>query len=61
MTRPRRELGAARRSAARKLANAVTGLMRQLGMPGGRFEIARRVRRRGGAAGARVRTASSSW
>ncbi len=33
------ELGAARRDAARKLANAVTGLMRQLGMPGGRFEI----------------------
>ena len=33
-------LGAARRGAARKLANAVTGLMRQLGMSGGRFEIA---------------------
>jgi len=33
------ELGAARRSVARKLAHAVTGLMRQLGMPGGRFEI----------------------
>jgi DNA repair protein RecN (Recombination protein N) len=33
------ELGAARRNAGRKLANAVTGLMRQLGMPGGRFEI----------------------
>ena len=32
-------LGAARRSAARKLAGAVTSLMRQLGMPGGRFEI----------------------
>ncbi len=34
------ELSAARRAAARKLAAAVTGLMRQLGMPGGRFEIA---------------------
>lgn len=34
------ELTAARRTAARKLATAVTGLMRQLGMPGGRFEIA---------------------
>jgi DNA repair protein RecN (Recombination protein N) len=34
------ELTAARHSAARKLATAVTGLMRQLGMPGGRFEIA---------------------
>ena len=34
------ELGSARRAAARKLAHAVTGLMRQLGMPGGRFEIA---------------------
>jgi DNA repair protein RecN (Recombination protein N) len=33
------ELGSARRAAARKLAHAVTGLMRQLGMPGGRFEI----------------------
>ena len=33
------ELGAARRGAARKLTHAVTGLMRQLGMPGGRFEI----------------------
>ncbi|HEY8266760.1 MAG TPA: DNA repair protein RecN [Steroidobacteraceae bacterium] len=33
-------LTAARRAAARKLATAVTGLMRQLGMPGGRFEIA---------------------
>ncbi len=32
-------LGAARRTAARKLAAAVTGLMRQLGMPGGRFEV----------------------
>jgi DNA repair protein RecN (Recombination protein N) len=34
------ELTAARRAAARKLATSVTGLMRQLGMPGGRFEIA---------------------
>ncbi len=34
------ELGAARRTAAKKLGTAVTGLMRQLGMPGGRFEIA---------------------
>ena len=34
------ELGAARRAAAKKLGTAVTGLMRQLGMPGGRFEIA---------------------
>lgn len=33
-------LGAARVAAARKLSSAVTGLMRQLGMPGGRFEIA---------------------
>ena len=32
-------LAAARCGAARKLANEVTGLMRQLGMPGGRFEI----------------------
>jgi DNA repair protein RecN (Recombination protein N) len=32
-------LGASRRTAARKLATAVTALMRQLGMPGGRFEI----------------------
>ncbi|MGH8244620.1 MAG: DNA repair protein RecN, partial [Steroidobacteraceae bacterium] len=32
-------LGSARRAAARKLASAVTSLMRQLGMPGGRFEI----------------------
>jgi DNA repair protein RecN (Recombination protein N) len=32
-------LGAARRAAARKLAAAVTSLMRQLGMPGGRFEV----------------------
>lgn len=34
------ELGAARRAAAKKLGSAVTGLMRQLGMPGGRFEAA---------------------
>ncbi len=34
------ELSAARRAASRKLASTVTGLMRQLGMPGGRFEIA---------------------
>jgi len=34
------QLSDARRAAARKLAAAVTGLMRQLGMPGGRFEIA---------------------
>ncbi|MEX1994916.1 MAG: DNA repair protein RecN [Steroidobacteraceae bacterium] len=34
------ERGAARRAAARKLATAVTSLMRQLGMPGGKFEIA---------------------
>jgi DNA repair protein RecN (Recombination protein N) len=33
------ELGTARRAAAKKLATAVTGLMRQLGMPGGRFEV----------------------
>jgi DNA repair protein RecN (Recombination protein N) len=33
-------LSAARRAAARRLATAVTGLMRQLGMPGGRFEVA---------------------
>jgi DNA repair protein RecN (Recombination protein N) len=33
-------LTTARRAAARKLATAVTSLMRQLGMPGGRFEIA---------------------
>ena len=32
-------LGEARRAAARKLASAVTALMRQLGMPGGRFEV----------------------
>jgi DNA repair protein RecN (Recombination protein N) len=31
-------LSAARRAAAKKLSTAVTGLMRQLGMPGGRFE-----------------------
>ena len=36
----RRNSRDARRAAARKLAAAVTGLMRQLGMPGGRFEIA---------------------
>ncbi len=34
------ELSEARRAAARKLGGAVTALMRQLGMPGGRFEIA---------------------
>jgi DNA repair protein RecN (Recombination protein N) len=33
-------LTSARRAAARKLGAAVTALMRQLGMPGGRFEIA---------------------
>ncbi len=33
-------LGAARRTAAKRLGTAVTGLMRQLGMPGGKFEIA---------------------
>jgi DNA repair protein RecN (Recombination protein N) len=33
------ELTAARRIAARKLATAVTALIRQLGMPGGRFEV----------------------
>ncbi|HEU4515899.1 MAG TPA: DNA repair protein RecN [Steroidobacteraceae bacterium] len=32
-------LGTARRAGARKLAGAVTALMRQLGMPGGRFEV----------------------
>ena len=32
-------LGTARRAAARKLATAVTALMRQLGMPGGQFEV----------------------
>lgn len=32
-------LSAGRRSAAKRLASAVTNLMRQLGMPGGRFEI----------------------
>jgi len=32
-------LSASRRAAARRLATAVTSLMRQLGMPGGRFEI----------------------
>ena len=34
------ELAAARRTAAKRLGTAVTSLMRQLGMPGGRFEIA---------------------
>jgi len=34
------QLSDARRVAARKLSATVTGLMRQLGMPGGRFEIA---------------------
>jgi DNA repair protein RecN (Recombination protein N) len=34
------ELTAARRAAARRLGTAVTSLMRQLGMPGGKFEIA---------------------
>jgi DNA repair protein RecN (Recombination protein N) len=33
-------LTAARRTAAKRLSTAVTGLMRQLGMPGGKFEIA---------------------
>ncbi|HTL49948.1 MAG TPA: DNA repair protein RecN [Steroidobacteraceae bacterium] len=33
------ELTSARRTAARKLATAVTALIRQLGMPGGRFEV----------------------
>ncbi len=32
-------LSASRRTAARRLATTVTSLMRQLGMPGGRFEI----------------------
>ena len=32
-------LSASRRTAAKRLAGAVTSLMRQLGMPGGRFEI----------------------
>jgi DNA repair protein RecN (Recombination protein N) len=32
-------LSAGRRAAAKRLASAVTSLMRQLGMPGGRFEI----------------------
>ncbi len=32
-------LSAARRAAAKRLATSVTGLMRQLGMPGGHFEI----------------------
>ena len=34
------ELTAARRAAARRLGTSVTSLMRQLGMPGGKFEIA---------------------
>jgi DNA repair protein RecN (Recombination protein N) len=34
------DLTAARRQAARRLGTAVTGLMRQLGMPGGKFEVA---------------------
>jgi DNA repair protein RecN (Recombination protein N) len=34
------KLSDARRNAAERLATAVTGLMRQLGMPGGKFEIA---------------------
>ncbi len=34
------DLTAARRAAARRLGTAVTSLMRQLGMPGGKFEIA---------------------
>ena len=34
------ELTAARRTAAHRLGTAVTSLMRQLGMPGGKFEIA---------------------
>ncbi|MDP9197782.1 MAG: DNA repair protein RecN, partial [Pseudomonadota bacterium] len=34
------KLSDARRNAGRKLATAVTSLMRQLGMPGGKFEIA---------------------
>ncbi|MEX0735032.1 MAG: DNA repair protein RecN [Steroidobacteraceae bacterium] len=34
------ELSATRRAASRRLGTAVTGLMRQLGMPGGMFEIA---------------------
>ncbi len=33
-------LSVARRGAARKLGSAVSSLMRQLGMPGGRFEVA---------------------
>jgi DNA repair protein RecN (Recombination protein N) len=32
------KLGTARRAAAKRLSTAVTGLMRQLGMPGGRFD-----------------------
>ncbi len=34
------KLSGARKGAARRLASAVTSLMRQLGMPGGKFEIA---------------------
>jgi len=34
------ELTTARRAAARRLGTAVTSLMRQLGMPGGKFEVA---------------------
>jgi DNA repair protein RecN (Recombination protein N) len=34
------ELSGARRAAARRLATSVTALVRQLGMPGGRFEVA---------------------
>ncbi len=34
------ELSTARRGAARRLGTAVTSLMRQLGMPGGKFEVA---------------------
>ena len=60
MTRPRRSSvrrGAARRASSR---TAVTGLMRQLGMPGGRFEIG--VESDADAEPQpRVRTASSSW
>ena len=33
------KLTAARRAAAKRLSSAVTGLMRQLGMPGGKFEV----------------------
>ncbi len=34
------KLSTARRSAAKRLSGAVTSLMRQLGMPGGKFEVA---------------------